>query len=86
MKLNPDFITQDVEDTQFLVPMGAEMFQGIVRSNETAAFIVNCLKADTTEEKIVDALCAEYDVPRETAAADVREILGTLRTINALEE
>ncbi|MBR4428646.1 MAG: PqqD family protein [Clostridia bacterium] len=86
MKLNPDFITQDVEDTQFLVPMGAEMFQGIVRSNETAAFIVNCLKADTTEEKIVDALCAEYDVPRETAAADVREILGTLRRINALEE
>ena len=86
MKLNPDFITQDVEDTQFLVPMGAEMFQGIVRSNETAAFIVNCLKADTTEEKIMDALCAEYDVPRETAAADVREILGTLRRINALEE
>ena len=86
MKLNPDFITQDVEDTQFLVPMGAEMFQGIVRSNETAAFIVNCLKADTTEEKRVDALCAEYDVPRETAAADVREILGTLRRINALEE
>ncbi|MBR5258108.1 MAG: PqqD family protein [Clostridia bacterium] len=86
MKLNPDFITQDVEDTQFLVPMGAEMFQGIVRSNETAAFIVNCLKADTTEEKIVDALCAEYNVPRETAAADVREILGTLRRINALEE
>jgi hypothetical protein len=86
MKLNPDFITQDVADTQFLVPMGAEMFQGIERSNETAAFIVNCLKADTTEEKIVDALCAEYDVPRETAAADVREILGTLRRINALEE
>ena len=86
MKLNPDFITQDVEDTQFLVPMGAEAFRGIARGNETAAFIVNCLKADTTEEKIVDALCAEYNVPRETAAADVREILGTLRRINALEE
>lgn len=86
MKLKEDFITQEIHDTQFLVPVGAESFQGIVRSNKTAAFIVNCLKEETTEEKIVDAMCAKYDAPRDTIAADVKEILDTLRRINALEE
>ena len=86
MKLKSDFITQTIEDTQFLVPIGAEAFQGIVRSNKTAAFIVDCLKADTTEEKIVDAMCAKYDAPRAEIAADVKEIISTLRGINALEE
>lgn len=86
MKLKEDFITQEIDDTQFLVPIGAEAFQGIVRSNKTAAFIVDCLKEETTEKAIVDKMCAKYDAPRETIAADVKEILDTLRGIHALEE
>ena len=86
MKLKSDFITQDIDDTQFLVPVGAESFQGIVRSNKTAAFIVDCLKEETTEEKIVEAMCGKYAAPREEIAADVAEIISTLRGINALED
>ena len=86
MKLKPDFITQMIDDTQFLVPLGGEAFQGIVRSNKTAAFIVDCLKEDTTEDAIVDKMCAQYDAPREVIAADVKEILATLRSIHAIEE
>ncbi len=86
MKLKSDFITQDIDDTQFLVSIGAESFSGNVRSNKTAAFIVDCLKEETTEEKIVDAMCAKYDAPRQVIAADVKGILATLRRISALEE
>ena len=86
MKLKNDFITQNIDDTQFLVPVGAEAFQGLVRSNKTAAFIVDCLKEETTEAAIVDKMCAKYDAPRETIAADVKEVLDTLRGIHALEE
>ncbi len=86
MKLKDSFITQDIDDTQFLVPVGAEAFSGVVRSNKTAAFIVNCLKEDTTEERIVDAMCLKYDAPRERIAADVREVLQKLHTIGALDE
>lgn len=86
MKLKNDFITQDIDDTQFLVPLGHESFNGIVRSNETAAFIVNCLKEETTPERIVDAMCKEYAAPRDVIAADVNRILETLRGIHALEE
>jgi len=57
-----------------------------VRSNPTAAFIIDCLKEDTTEEKIVDAMCAKYDASREQISADLAEILVKLRNIGALEE
>ena len=58
MKLKESFIPQMIENVQFMVPIGAEAFSGIVRNNETAAFIVDCLKQETTEEAIVDAMCA----------------------------
>ena len=86
MKLKESFITQNIDGMQFLVPVGGEAFSGIVRSNATAAFLVDGLKEETTEEALVDALCARYDAPRAEIAADVREILDTLRGIRALEE
>ena len=86
MKLKQDFIVQNIDDTQFLVPLGHEAFNGIVRSNKTAAFIVDCLKTETSQDQIVDAMCSRYNAPRETIAADVAEILDTLRKIHALEK
>ena len=86
MKLKDSFLVQNIDDTQFLVPIGAEDFSGLVRSNKTAAFIVDCLREETTEDAIVDAMCAKYAASRETIAADVKEILNTLRKINALVE
>ena len=86
MKLKEGFITHQIQDTQMMVAAGeaAKSFHGLVRSNETAAFIVDCLKEETTEEAIVDKLLAEYDVSREIAAQDVHEILEKLKGIGAL--
>ncbi len=86
MKLKENYIVQEIDGEQFMVPVGGEAFSGIVRSNETAAFIVDCLKEETTMDAIVDRMCAEYDAPREMIAADVAEIINTLRGIHALEE
>ncbi len=86
MKLKNDFITQDIDGVQFLVPVGAGSFSGVVRSNKTAAFIVDCLREETTEESIVDKMCEKYDAPREQIAKDVSDVINTLRGINAIEE
>ena len=86
MKLREGFVTHMVQDTQMMVAAGkaAKDFHGLVRSNETAAFIVDCLKQETTEELIVDRLLATYDVPRDVAARDVHAVLEKLRAIHAL--
>ncbi len=86
MKLKDDFITQSIEETQFLVPIGGGAFNVILRSNKTAAFIVDCLKEETTKDAIVDAMSEKYDVARDVIESDVEEILNILRKINALDE
>ena len=86
MKLKSDFITQEIDGTQFLVPVGGSSINGLARSNKSAAFIVDLLKEETTLDAIVDTMCAKYDADRATIAADVREILDKLRMLGALEE
>lgn len=86
MKLNDQFVTKDLGDTQVMVAVGGASFSGIVRSNKTAAFIVDLLKEDTTKEKIVAEMLKEYDVSEERASADVDKVLDKLRSIGALVE
>ena len=86
MKLKDSFITQDIDGAQFMVAVGEASFTGIVKSNKTAAFIVDCLKTETAKEQIVDAMCRKYDAPRERIEADVEGILNKLRGIGALDE
>ncbi|MDO4318222.1 MAG: PqqD family protein [Lachnospiraceae bacterium] len=86
MKLKEGFITHESAGEQIMVAAGSAGFAGIVRSNQTAAFIVDCLKNDTTPERIVEAMAETYDAPREVIARDVEAILGKLRGIGALEE
>ena len=61
-------------------------FAGLVRSNKTAAFIVDCLKTDTTKEQIVEAMYEKYDAPKDVLQKDVDAIIDKLRGIGALEE
>ena len=86
MRLKNDFIIQVIDGVQYLVPVGAEKFSGMLRNNKTAAFIVDRLKEETTEEAVVNAMFEKYEAPRDEIAADVKEILSTLRSVGALEE
>ena len=85
MKLKQDFVTQEIDGTQYLIPVGGEAFSGVVRGNETVAFLVELLKQETTQEALVDAMAAEYDAPREVLASDVARVLAVLREVGALD-
>ena len=84
MKLKDTFITYTASGEHTMV--ASEGFSGIVRSNGTAAFIIEALKTPTTAEQIVDAMAAKYDAPRETIEKDVAEVLAKLRGIGAIQE
>lgn len=86
MKLKNGFVTHEMGGEQIMVATGDASFPGLVRSNPTAAFIVDCLKQDTTKEAIVEAMLNKYDVTEQVAAADVDKILGKLRSVGALDE
>lgn len=84
MKLKDTFITYNAAGEHTMV--AAEGFSGIVRSNKTAAFIIEALKTATTPEQIVDAMAAKYDAPREVIEKDVEQVLEKLRSIGAVED
>lgn len=86
MKLKNGFVTHDMGGEQVMVATGEATFAGLVRSNATAAFIVDCLKENTTKEAIVEAMLAKYDASAEVIEADVEKILTKLRSIGALDE
>ncbi len=85
MRLKDTFITHDSDREQVLIDVTSS-FAGLVRSNRTAAFIVECLKEDTTKEQIVDAMYEKYDAPKEVLQKDVDAIVEKLRGIGAIEE
>ena len=86
MKLKDGFVTHEMGGEQIMVATGAATFAGLVRSNATAAFIVECLKEETTRQDIIDTMLKRYDAPESVIAADVDMVLGKLRSINALDE
>lgn len=47
---------------------------------------MDCLKAETTEEQIVEDMVSRYDAPRNVIAADVARIVAQLRSIDAIDE
>lgn len=89
MRLKPEYVVYEANEGEKLaVATGDEIanFSGLLRANKSAAVILDCLAEDTTEEAIVDVMAARFDAPRDVLATDVADVLGTLRSINALVE
>ena len=85
MKLKYTYITHDSDGEQILLDTSSS-FAGLIRNNKTAAFIVECLKEETTQEKIVEAMFEKYDAPKEVLAKDVLDVIDKLRKVGALDE
>lgn len=85
MKLKDTFVTHTANNEQILVDASGK-FSGIVRNNKTAAFIVDCLKEETSVDDIVDKMVEEYDAPLEDIKKGVDDVLDTLRKVGALDE
>lgn len=88
MKLNPEFIEQQVGDCTVLVPVGdaSVKYHGIIQLNSTAAFIVRCMKEETTEDGIKAALKEEYEGTDEEFIQSIRDVAAKLRECGALIE
>jgi len=88
MKLKDGFITHDSGGEQIMVAVGdaAYKFHGLVRSNKTASFIIDCLKQENTEAEIVDAILEEFKASSDVVTKDVHNIIAILRQVGAINE
>lgn len=88
MKLKEGFILHNVGNEHMMVATGdaGKSFNGLVRNNATANFILEQLMKETTEEQIVDAMMAKYDASREQIETDVQKVLEQLYAIGAIDD
>ena len=86
MRIKEEFVTVTDKDSSITVSTDTKLFSGMIRSNETASFIISCLEKETNVDEIVSKLLNEYDVNEEKATNDVLKVIETLRQIGALHE
>ena len=88
MKIKEGFILKEIAGSYVVVPVGDDLvdFTLMITTNETGAFLWNCLSEDRSEQELVDMLKAEYEGADDAQlAADVAEFVALLKENNVVE-
>ncbi len=86
MKIKNGYLLREVAGNHVVVPVGNLDFDGMITLNETGTLIWKKLEVGATEEELIEAMLAEYDVSKEIATADVKTFLQALRGAKLLDE
>lgn len=88
MKIKSGFVKRNIAGSEIVVPVGktAMQFNGMITLNESGAFFWDCLKEETTKEKVVEKVLEVYEVSREKAEEDVSSFIDMLRENALLDE
>lgn len=86
MKLKSGFITHESMGEHIMVTAGSTAFNGMVRSNKTAGYIIECLKNSVTKEEIIKKMLEVFDASREQIEKDVEHVLEQLYNIGAIDD
>ena len=81
MRLKDGFVLEEVGGTFLAVAVGerAEEFKALIKLNSTGAFLWKILaERDVSEQDLVIALLAEYDVAESVAERSVAAFLNNL--------
>ena len=83
---NPRFVHRKVGEESVIVPTATSAVEldSIFALNEVATFIWERLDGKTATAEILEAVIGAFDVSREVAAADLEELVHTLREIDAV--
>lgn len=86
MKLKHEFVVREIAGETLLVPVGTATLSlnGMLVLNECGKYLWDRIPDAGSEEDLINALLAEYEVNRQTAAQDVAEFLESLRKLGIL--
>ena len=86
MKIKKELIKREIAGETILVPVGKTVFDsnGLFALNEVGGFLWELLPQAETEEALLEAVLAEYDVSAQEAAKDIAEFLNKLRQMEII--
>lgn len=88
MKLKTGVILTKMQDETVAVAVGeaGSVFKGMIKMNETAAFLAEHLQNEQTEDGLVSLLLSEYRVSEEDARRNVRYVVAQLTKIGLIDQ
>ena len=79
MKIKEGFLPRQVAGQTVVLPVADSLdLNMMITLNDTAAFLWEKMESETTEEDLVKALLAEYEVDRERAEKSVVAFVARL--------
>ena len=87
MKIREGFVVREIAGESVVIALGkaSQIFNGMIKLNETGRIIWDGLAAGKEKDQIVDSILAEYDADRVVIEADFEKFISTLRGANVLE-
>lgn len=88
MKLKYAFEKMELDNEIIMVPVGngAESIHAVIKCNDTACAIMECLTDETTADEIVTVLSKEYTATREQLVLAVESFISKLKIENLLDD
>lgn len=88
MKLKNGFVLRDLGGQSVVVAVGeaTKSFNGIIKLNESSAFLWKQMSGDFSKEQLVSALLSEYDVEESVASQNVDYFVDTLKNNGVIED
>lgn len=88
MKIKKNFMLRSVAGESIVIAVGdaAKDFGGMIKLNETGAFLWKQLESDSTEDALVKAMLGAYETDEETAKKDVKAFISALEKAELIEK
>lgn len=86
MIIKKELLKRDIAGETILVPVGKTVYDshGLFALNELGSFLWDLLPGAESEDALVQAVLAEYDVAEDVARQDIAEFLDALRKLGIL--
>ncbi|MFQ9515955.1 MAG: PqqD family protein [Eubacterium sp.] len=87
MKIKEGFVLRKMSGKAVVVSVGSasEIFNGMIKLNETGEFLWQQMEDNASESDLVQALLEKYDVSEEIAQNDVKTFIDTLKEPGIIE-
>lgn len=87
MKAKAGFTLRNVMGENIIMPTGDNIgtYTGTVILNEVSAFVWRKLEKPITFDDLLDCILDEYEIDRETAASDLKELIEKLQSYDIIE-
>lgn len=88
MRIVNGFMIREVAGERIAVPVGEAVrkFSGMISLNDSAAFLLQLLQTEQTQETLLAAVLKEFEVSEDEARTDIAGFLSVMDKLGLLVE